>query len=66
MKYETFNNLQFKPLLAKSFHSNNIDWTKTGGEKYPWFQRVSLVLFCRLEKPPTVISKVEDLTRWLL
>ena len=33
MNYQTFSNLQFKPLLEKSFHSIHIDLRDTSGEK---------------------------------
>ena len=36
MNYQTFSNLQFRPLLKNSFHSNHIDLRKTSGEKIPF------------------------------
>ena len=36
MNYQTFSNLQFKPLLKNSFHSINIDLRDRGGEKIPF------------------------------
>ena len=33
MNYQTFNNLQFRPLLKNSFHSIHIDLRDTSGEK---------------------------------
>ena len=33
MNYQTFSNLQFRPLLKKSFHSIHIDLRDTSGEK---------------------------------
>ena len=33
MNYETFSNLQFRPLLKNSFHSIHIDLRDTSGEK---------------------------------
>ena len=33
MNYQIFSNLQFRPLLKKSFHSVHIDLRDTGGEK---------------------------------
>ena len=35
MKYQTFSNLQFRPLLKKSFRSIHIDLRDTFGEKIP-------------------------------
>ena len=35
MNYQTFSNLQFKPLLINSFHSKHIDLRETSGEKVP-------------------------------
>ena len=36
MNYQTFNNLQFRPLLKNSFHSIHIDLRDTSGEKIPF------------------------------
>ena len=36
MNYQTFNNLQFRPLLKNSFHSIHIDLIDTSGEKIPF------------------------------
>ena len=36
MNYQTFSNLQFRPLLKNSFHSINIDLRGTSGEKLPF------------------------------
>ena len=36
MKYQTFSNLQFRPLLKSSFHSIHIDLRDTSGEKIPF------------------------------
>ena len=35
MNYQTFSNLQFRPLLKSSFHSIDIDLRDTSGEKIP-------------------------------
>ena len=35
MNYQTFNDLQFRPLLKNFFHSINIDLRDTSGEKIP-------------------------------
>ena len=36
MKYQTFTNLQFRPLLKVSFHSIHIDLRNTSGERLPF------------------------------
>ena len=36
MNYQTFSNLQFRPLLKKSFHSVHIDLRDTSAEKIPF------------------------------
>ena len=36
MNYQTFSNLQFRPLLKISFHSIHIDLRDTSGEKIPF------------------------------
>ena len=36
MNYQTFSNLQFRPLLKNSFHSINIDLRDTSGKKIPF------------------------------
>ena len=41
MNYQTFSNLQFRPLLKNSFHSIHIDLRDTFGEKIPF---VSVVI----------------------
>ena len=43
--YQTFSNLQFRPLLKNSFHSFHIDLRDTSGEKYPLYLSLLLVLF---------------------
>ena len=45
MNYQSFSNLQFRPLLKISFHSIHIDLRDTIGEKNPLYLSVSLVLF---------------------
>ena len=45
MNYQTFSNLQFRPLLKNSFHSIHIDLRDTFGEKNPLCLSVSLGLF---------------------
>ena len=36
MNYQTFSNLQFRPLLKNSFHSIHIDLRNTSGQKIPF------------------------------
>ena len=36
MNYQTFSNLQFRPLLKNSFHGIHIDLRETSGEKIPF------------------------------
>ena len=36
MNYQTFSNLQFRPLLKNSFHSEHIDLRDTSVEKIPY------------------------------
>ena len=36
MNYQTFSNLQFRPLLKNSFHSIHTDFRHTSGEKIPF------------------------------
>ena len=36
VNYQTFSNLQFRPLLKNSFHSIHIDLRDTSGEKIPF------------------------------
>ena len=43
MNNQTFSNLQFRPLLKNSFHSNHIDLRDTSGEKIPF---VSVGITC--------------------
>ena len=45
MKYQTFSNMHFRPVLKNSFHTIHIDLRDTSGEKYPLYLLVSLVLF---------------------
>ena len=64
--YQTFSNLQFRPLLKNSFHSFHVDLRDTSAEKNPLFLSVSLDLFWCSEVPPTVISNLKEFTKWLL
>ena len=66
MNYQTFSNLQFRPLLRNFFHSIHIDLRDPSGEKIPFVSVSTLVLFLCLEKHPTFVSDTYDSTRWLL
>ena len=69
MNYQTYSKLQFRPLFKNSFHSIHIDLRDTSAEK-------NTFCICRYhsscfdvqnsEKPPTFISNLIDVTRWLL
>ena len=47
MNYQTFGNLQFRPLLKNSFHSNHIDLRDTSREKIPFVSVGNTVLMFR-------------------
>ena len=64
MNYQTFSNLQFRPLLKNSFHSIHFDLR--GDEKNPLCLSVSLGLFWCLERCLAFIFNTYDTTRWLL
>ena len=66
MNYQTFSNLQFKPLLKNSFHSIHIDLRDTSGEKIPFVSVGITRLVLMFRKGPTFISNTYDTTRWLL
>ena len=66
MNYQTFSNLQFRPLLKNSYQSIHIDLGDTSGEKYPLCLSVSLGLYRCLEKFPAFIFNTYDTARWLL
>ena len=66
MNYQTFSNLQFRPLLKISFHSIHIDLRDTSGEKKRLCLSVSLGLFWCLERCAAFIFNTYDTTRWLL
>ena len=66
MNYQTFTNLQFRPLLKNSFHIIHIDLRNTSGDKIPLVSVGITRLVLILEKPPTFISDTYDTTRWLL
>ena len=49
MNYQTFGNLQFRPLLKNSFHSIHIDLRDTSGQKIP-FVSVGITRFVLIFK----------------
>ena len=66
MNYQTFNNLEFRPLLKSSFDSIRIDLTDISGEKIP-FVSVDITHFVLMfRRVPKFISNTYDTTRWLL
>ena len=50
MNYQTFSNLEFKPLLKKFFHSIHIDLRDTSGEKIPFVSVGTTRLVLMLKK----------------
>ena len=66
MNYQTFSNLQFRPLLKNSFHSIHIDLRDTSGGKLPFASVGITRLVLMFRKPPKFISNLKDVTRWLL
>ena len=68
MNYQTFSNLQFRPLLKNSFHSIHIDLRDTSGEKIPFvsvgitrlvfmFRKVSSIHFQHIRYYKMVASR---------
>ena len=64
--YQTFSNLQFRPLLKTSFHSIHIDWRNTISENAHSSCRYHSSCFDVLEKLPTFSFNKKDITSWLL
>ena len=61
MIYQTFINLQFRPLLKNSFHSIHIDLRDTSDEKTPFLSvGITRLVWC-LKTPPTIISNLKTL-----
>ena len=66
MNYQTFSNLQFRPLLKNSFHSIHIDLRDTFGEKIP-FVSVGITRFVWMfRKVSSIHFDTYVTTRWLL
>ena len=55
MNYQTFNNLQFRPLLKNSFHSIHIDLRKTSGEKLPFVSAGITCLVLMFKKASNIL-----------
>ena len=66
MHYQTFSNLQFRPLLTNFLSDFQIDSRETRDEKYFLTFLLSLVLFWCLEKAPTFNSNLKEAAKWLL
>ena len=66
MNYQTFSNLQFRPVLKNSFHSIHIDLRDTSGEKIPFVSVGITRLVLMFRKVSTFIFNTYDTTRWLL
>ena len=60
MTYQTFSNLQFRPLLKNSFQSFHKNLGDTGGEKKSLYLSVSLVIVWCSEQPPTSICNFKN------
>ena len=64
---QTFGNLQFRPLVKKSFRSIHIDFRDTSGEKVSFASLgITRLVSMFTKKPPIFISNLNDVTRWLL
>ena len=66
MKYQTFSNLQFRPLLKFFFIVFTLTWETRAVKKKLLYLSVSLVLFWSSEKTPPFNSNLKDVRRWLL
>ena len=66
MNYQTFSNLQFRPLLKNSFHSIHIDLRDTSGEKIPFVSVGITRLVLMFRKVSSIHFNTYDTTRWLL
>ena len=54
INYQTFSNLQFRPLLKNSFHSIQFDLRDTSGEKIA-FVSVGIIRFVLLFRKASII-----------
>ena len=66
MNYQTFGNLQFRPLLKFFFIVFTLTSETRAVKNYPLYLSASLILFWCSEKRPTIIFYLKDVTRWLL
>ena len=66
MNYQTFSNLQFRPLLKTSFHSRHIDLRDISVKKIPFASVGITWLVLTFRKCPAFIFNTNDSTRWLL
>ena len=65
MNYQTFGNLQFRPLLKNSVLFT-LTWEIPAMKTYILYLLISLVLSWCLKNLPSFISNQNDFTRWLL
>ena len=66
MNYQTFSNLQFRPLLKSSFYSIYIALRDTRGEKTPFVYVGITLLALMFRKASNILFHTKDVTRWLL
>ena len=75
MNYQTFSNLQFRPLLKNAFHSIHIDLRDTSGEKIPFvsvgitrlvlmFRKVSSIHFQHIRDYKMVASSQVEIPNY--
>ena len=61
MNYQTFSNLQFRPLLKNVFLGDHFDFRDTSGERIRFVSVGITRLVLILEKLPTIISNLKML-----
>ena len=66
MSYETFSNLNFRPLLKIYFLNFEINLKDTNGEKTPRVSVGIIQLVLMLKKFPIAISNENPVSRWPL
>ena len=66
LNYQTFSNLQFRPLLTNSFHNIHIDLRDISGEKIPFVSVGITQLVLMFRKVSSVHFNTYDTTRRLL
>ena len=54
MNYQTFSNLQIRPLLKNFFHSIHVDLRDTSGEKIPFVSVGITRLVLMYQKPSNI------------